>query len=198
MAVRVLGINSSPHKDGATVSLVKEVLREAESCGAETKLIHLYDYRIKRCLGCLVEDVRKCNPETCTSPPLDDDFKKIVDKILWADAVVLGTPVWWYNIPGILKDLLDRMTSYENTPVKYFDGKVAVLVASAGEDGATSALIPLMITLNHMGFAFPPFSMTYINGKKHISEDREAVSYARRMGRNIVFYAEKLGSHKWW
>lgn len=195
MTVRILGINSSPHKNGATASIIERILQECSLRGAEVDLIHLFDYRILPCEGCLEEGQKECNPERCLS--IKDDFEKIVNKMLDADGIVFGSPVYWYGVNGPMKNLVDRLTSFENIK-RYFDGKVAAFVASAGEDGATSAIVQMMIAMNHMGFIILPYGTTYIIGKKKVFEDLETVLYCKRIAVNMIKLVKAVKDYSWW
>jgi hypothetical protein len=58
--MRVLAINGSPRKSGRTVELLEGDLEAVRRAGAETKLVHLADYDIRRCRGCYACSERVC------------------------------------------------------------------------------------------------------------------------------------------
>lgn len=62
MQVKVLGINASARRYGGTAKLLHLALEAARREGAETELIHLYDYEIRPCLGCLSDFQEACRP----------------------------------------------------------------------------------------------------------------------------------------
>ncbi|MTI67975.1 MAG: flavodoxin family protein [Firmicutes bacterium] len=104
--MRVLGIVGSKRKKGNTSTLVKKTLKALETEGIETELINLGDYDIKSCNGCEgCKDTFKC--------VIKDDMNKLYPLILESDAIVLGSPTYFYNISSDMKVFLDRGYSFE-------------------------------------------------------------------------------------
>ena len=104
--MKVLGIVGSPRKKGNTDILVEAVLSGANSMGTETEKIYLADYQFKGCTGC----------EGCSKTydcVINDGMQEIYNKIEEADALVLGSPTYFYNVTGITKLFLDRLFKYE-------------------------------------------------------------------------------------
>jgi len=191
--MRFLGINGSARKDGLDNKMLELFQKKFRELGHEFEILHLMDYRIKPCQGCLNDGIEHCTPEKCFS--FEDDFKEIAEKMVKSDGIIFATPSYWYNVSAVLKTLLERMTSLENTPTKYLDGKPAAVISAAGEDGAQAAITPVVITLIHMGMVILPYGMTYLAGKK---DDPETVKYIDRIVKNMVFLAEKLNDYYWW
>ena len=107
--MKVLGITCG-RKNSNTEILVKEALMGAEEAGAEVEIVRLLDLNIKPCTGCnaCVENLfEKGGSGDCIIKK--DDFKFIDEKILEADGIVLGSPIYEASIHGYLKVLLDRM-----------------------------------------------------------------------------------------
>ena len=103
--VNILAIIGSPRKNGNINKIAKEILKGANENGHKIELINLYDYDIKPCLGCW-SCVQK---ENCI---IEDDFEAIFNKIKNADIIVLGSPVYWANVSGMMKNFFDRHTGY--------------------------------------------------------------------------------------
>lgn len=102
--MRVLTLSSSPRLDGNSRMLAEAVLEGAVAAGHEGELIDLSG----RISG-LLRDCRICrNPDgRCT---IDDDYEAIfLERMLAADALVLGTPLYWYGVSGTLKTFIDRI-----------------------------------------------------------------------------------------
>lgn len=85
--MKILFVNGSPNKDGNTAALAKVLL-----AGKDYETINLPDYRI--------------NTFGQTLP--GDQFDEILAKIKDADVLVMGSPVYWHNICGATRTLLDR------------------------------------------------------------------------------------------
>jgi len=129
MAKFVLGISGSPRKDGNTDIAVQEALRQMEAKGDyRIKFIRLWDFEIKRCLGC-----RKCMKlNHCAIQ--DDDLEKVLEMTSGADILVVGSPVYWNSPPGVMKDFMDRSHGYYAVG-GIFSGKRAALIGVATAGG---------------------------------------------------------------
>ena len=103
--MNVIGICGSPRK-GNTEWMLKRLLEEAAGAGADTELVLLRKKNIQGCNGCM-----KCEAGgterggTCS---ISDDMQQINSKLLQADALVLGTPVYFSLLSGLLKNFMDR------------------------------------------------------------------------------------------
>ncbi|MFX1340244.1 MAG: flavodoxin family protein [Promethearchaeota archaeon] len=103
--MKILAIIGSPRKNGTVSKLAQNILDAAEVNGHLTELINLYNYEIKPCIGdwaCVKQG--KCH--------IQDDFEIIFHKLKEAEIVILGSPVYWANISGVMKTFFDRHTGY--------------------------------------------------------------------------------------
>lgn len=104
--MKVLGVVGSQRKRGNTSSLVQEALKPLEREGFEAELLFLSEYEIKSCRGCEeCKETLKC--------VLNDDMQKIYPLMLEADAVILGSPTYFYNVSADMKVFLDRCYCFE-------------------------------------------------------------------------------------
>ena len=83
----ILFINGSPNKNGNTAKLAAELL-----AGKEYETLELVDYKLYA-YGQKFED---------------DQFSEILEKMKEADTIVIGSPVYWHNMCGAVRNLLDR------------------------------------------------------------------------------------------
>jgi len=127
--MKVVGFVGSPRKQGNTAALVGEVLRGAKEAGAETKLYYLNEMDIKGCQGC-----RACKkPEAICIQK--DDMAPLYNEIKAADAVVVGSPVYFCQMTGQTKIFLDRLYAFLNNDFtnKLGEGKKTVMVYTQGQ-----------------------------------------------------------------
>jgi len=106
--VKVLGICASP-RSGNTEFCVKQALKAAEEINdIETEFIHLKDHKINPCTGCFkCADPKQVRPgRLCQT--WQDDGDKLLLKMIQADGVIFGTPVWYFSISSKLKTFIDR------------------------------------------------------------------------------------------
>ncbi len=106
--MKVLGLTFG-RKLSNTEILVKEALMGAKEAGAEVELIRVPDLEIKACTGCnscVIDLFERAGSGKCV---LKDDFAWLDDKILEADGLVLGSPIYEKAPTGLYKTLNDRM-----------------------------------------------------------------------------------------
>ncbi len=185
--MKVIAFSGSPRREGRTAALLSELLSAASETGAETELVHLIDTPIRNCLGCYSDDPDDCDLSRCTRGELADAMAGLFQKIIWADAVVIGSPVYWYSVSGLTKTFIDRLTPLENKE-KYLDGKPCGLLAVAEDEGSVAAFAPIAVAMSWMGFVIPPYGIVYDNT---INAD-EALEDARRLGRNLAWLCARL------
>jgi len=99
---RIIGLNGSPHRDGNTVTLMRWVLEGCVEAGASVEWIHVADCDIRYCQGCFT-----CLREGAC--PIQDDFPEVRDRLLAADGIVVGSPVYEDQPTAQLKTLMDRV-----------------------------------------------------------------------------------------
>ncbi|MCC6033316.1 MAG: flavodoxin family protein [Desulfurococcaceae archaeon] len=200
-SVKVLGLNASPRKYGNTYKLLEVALETASMYGAETKLIHLYDYDIKPCEGCLSDEQLACRP-----PCINDDGSwSVLREILKSDALIIATPVFWYGPSGHLKNLIDKLTVFENMIFidgkSWVEGKVAGFIAVGAEAGAVMTIAYLMSVFNSFGYLIPPWALAYYQGTDDVLKSREAVMDSANIGKIVVEVAKILKNsspRKWY
>jgi len=101
----VLGFVGSPNKEGRTNQLVTAALESAAGAGASTELVQMADHVVAACKDCLPW---VCMTELkCTYN--DDAFEYLSQKVLNCGALVLGTPVYWWDTSGIVKYFILKM-----------------------------------------------------------------------------------------
>jgi multimeric flavodoxin WrbA len=154
--MKVVGFVGSARNKGNTTSIVNEVLRGASEAGAETKTFNLNELGIRGCQACF-----KCQtPEgKCVQT---DGMAPLYEEIFNADAVVLGTPVFMFQITGQTKTFIDRLFALlylkDGKPGAFRNkirGKKAVTVYSQSqpETGAFASSFDLNEgVLNFLGF----------------------------------------------
>ena len=124
----ILIISTSPRKGGNSEILADEFKRGALESGHNVEKICLYDKNIGFCKGCLV-----C--QTTKNCVIEEDANAIGEKMLHADAIVFATPIYYYEMCGQMKTLLDR--SNPIFPQKYAFRDIYLLAASADVDPAS-------------------------------------------------------------
>lgn len=101
----IVAVNGSPSKNGNTVFLLQEVLKYAEKLGAKVEMIHAMEAvmssRTPFCVNCSSPCNRSCYKGTA--------FEEEIDKLKKADAIVIGSPVYFGSVSAQLKAFFDKM-----------------------------------------------------------------------------------------
>ncbi|RGM45683.1 MULTISPECIES: flavodoxin family protein [Bacteroides] len=129
--MKILIINSSPRRQGNISKMLDLMKQEAESLEVETNYIRASELKVHPCIGCMKcrETLKCCLPE--------DDAQQVLHFIEEADALIIGAPCYWGNMPGTLKVLFDRMVygmMGENSmgiPLPLHKGKKAIIVSTS-------------------------------------------------------------------
>lgn len=128
MNKNVLIISTSPRKGSNSDLLADEFLRGAQEAGHKVEKITLRDKQIGFCQGCLA-----ClNTGRCA---IADDANAIVQKMLVADVIVFATPIYYYEMCGQMKTMLDRSNPLYGSDYRFQD--IYLLAAAAEEDDST-------------------------------------------------------------
>ena len=124
--MKTIILNGSPRKNGNTALMLQEAKKGAESVGAETEYINLYDLSYtgcRSCLACKRKDAERCK---CF---WKDDLSPLIDRIFAADALIIGSPIYLGDITSQVHALIERLhfcaLSYDDYS-NYFAGKVDV------------------------------------------------------------------------
>lgn len=105
--MKVLVINCSPVKNGATAEIVN-IISDCLNERFDVRSICIDDYDISFCKGC-----RTChNTAKCIQ---NDDVDKVIEDFEWADIIISVSPSYWADIPGQFKTFIDRCTPWCNT-----------------------------------------------------------------------------------
>lgn len=101
--MRVVGLCGSP-RPGNTEWLLRKALEGAGKAGADTELILLRKKRVHYCGGCLSCDkTGKCH--------IKDDLQGVQAALEKADVILVGTPTYYANMSGLLKNCIDRLNA---------------------------------------------------------------------------------------
>jgi multimeric flavodoxin WrbA len=130
--MKILGISCSPHIEGNTVTLLREALIGVQTEGAEAELYSVAGKNIQPCEGC-----GACFERGVCK--VKDDMQELYDKILSADGIIFGTPVYFWDMTAQAKAVIDRTFSL-NRPEKSLANKVGGIVVVAGSLGIIDVL----------------------------------------------------------
>lgn len=184
---KVLLLDGSPDPKGCIVRAFDELENTLHGCGIETERIAIGNKDIRGCIAC-----NFCGSHgRCV---FNDLVNEIAPKFAEADALIVGSPVYYAGSNGQVLALLDRLF-YSTTATINKTMKVGAAVISSRRAGSTSAFdeINKYFTMTSM----PVASSTYWN-EVHgftgtdVDADLEGLQTMRNLGRNIAFLIKAI------
>ncbi len=136
----VIGIVGSPNRDGRTNQLVNAALEGAARTGAPIELIQMADHVVAACKDC--QPWVCLTNQKCTYP--DNAFEYLSQKVLNCGALVLGTPVYWWDTSGMVKYFILKMFRVyaRSAPLQGLPA-VGISIAGVTGNGLISGLRPV-------------------------------------------------------
>jgi multimeric flavodoxin WrbA len=106
--MKVMAFNGSPRKKKwNTVTLLENALKGAASVGADTELIQLYDLNYSGCISCFAcKKISRKKDGFCV---VKDDLTSVLERVRSADALVIGTPIYFSAESAATRALLERL-----------------------------------------------------------------------------------------
>ena len=191
--MKVPGFRGSLSARGNTARLLTEILRGVSDAGGETSAVSLSGYTIEGCIGC-----ERCRRDrTCTR--FNDGMTLLYPRIVDADALVLGSPVYHYNVTSQMKAFIDRLYAFydftDERPRGYSsrlaDRERKAVVFAVGEQADPAdlgvALEALSLPLRPLGYevvAELPVLSCFEPGI--IEKKEEVLAQAYRCGRELA------------
>ncbi len=130
---KVLIISSSLRLHSNSEMLANEFARGAKEAGNEVEIVTLRGKTIAFCRGCLAcQKTQQC--------VVDDDARAIVKSMGDAEVIVFATPIYYYEMCGQLKTLLDRGNPLYTTDYRFRDIYLLTAAAEEGEETSSRAI----------------------------------------------------------
>ncbi len=189
--MKVLGINSSARKGRNTAILINKVFEELNKEGIETEMIQFAGSIIEPCKACWA-----CGGQNnCVHK--NDMFREVYDKMLEADGILLGSPVYSANISANMQAFLERaaVVGDMNRDGKTMKHKVGAAVAAARRGGAMQAVDAMNhFFLNHEMFVAGStyWNMAYGQMPGDVEKDQEGLDNMANLGKNMAYLLKAL------
>jgi nitrite reductase/ring-hydroxylating ferredoxin subunit/multimeric flavodoxin WrbA len=167
---RILGISTTnsndkiaPRKSTSEDALNYALDYAKHEFGAETKVIKLRDLHFKHCEGYYSKNASACIfPCSISEMDKDDQMIEVYQKvILWADVVIIATPIRWGNASSLYYQMVQRMNCVQNQSItneRYLiRDKVAAFIITGGQDNVQYVAGELLTFWSQLGFVFGKF-----------------------------------------
>ena len=175
--MKVLGIVCSPRLNGNTEILIRESLAGAQESGAEVELLTLSGKTIAPCDACYsCRKTGKCH--------IKDDMQGIYTKLLEADGIIFGTPVFFWTVCAQAKALIDRCFVFMEG--RQLRRKAAGVVVTTRRVGATSAYTVFANFFNLQRMMLVGGAVGFSGVEVKVKDDKRGMEDAKALGRAIV------------
>lgn len=166
----ILGISTTNMNKGLPRYSTSEAALELaldyakEHHGASTKMLKLRDLGFRACEGYYSQHQNACTwPCSITEMKPSDGMTQVYrDMILWADVLLVATPIRWGNPSSLYFKMAERLNCVQNQITLkdkiLVKNKVASFIITGGQDNIQQVAGQMMVFFTDLGFTFPPFS----------------------------------------
>lgn len=189
--MKVVAFNGSARKDGNTAILINYVFEELRKEGIDTELVQLAGKKIRGCtvcMKCFENKDRRCAVK-------NDVLNECLEKMVEADGIILGSPIYFADVTPEIKALIDRAGYVAKANDDMLRRKVGAAVIAVRRAGAIHGFD----SLNHLFFIsqmIVPGSLYWNVGigrdKGEVEKDLEGIQIMKTLGQNMAWLLKKL------
>ena len=189
--MKVVALNGSPRSGGNTETMIKKVFEPLKEAGIETEMVQIGGKGVRGCTAC-----GKCGErldQTCifSNDPIND----IIQKLIEADGILIGSPTYFADLSGDLKSALDRIFYVTLKNDRILKHKVGAAVVAVRRGGSTHAFD----SINH----YFQISQMFIVGSTYwnlgfglepgeVTNDEEGMANMTDLGESMAMLLQKL------
>lgn len=186
--MKVLIINGSPRKNGNTYLALSEAAKTLENNGIETEIVQIGVKPVRGCIAC-----GKCIEKELGRCVFDDDIcNRISEKLDDADALIVGSPVYYGQPNGSVLSLIQRMFFSAGKKVQY---KPAAAVCVCRRGGATAAFETMNMPFQMMNMPVVTsqyWNIVYGRSEGEAALDTEGMQTMRTLAQNMAWLLKKI------
>jgi multimeric flavodoxin WrbA len=189
--MKVVAFNGSPRKEGNTFQSLKTVCDELEQAGIDTEIVQVGGKPLRGCTSCYSCFKNKNRECVITEDDLNDYVKKMIE----ADGIIIGSPVYFSNVSSETKALIDRAGLVARANDYLFARKVGAAVVAVRRAGATFAFSAINFFFFIQQMMVP--GSVYWNlgiGREpgEVQKDEEGMVTFKTLGRNMAWLLKKI------
>jgi multimeric flavodoxin WrbA len=189
--MKVIAFNGSGRKNGNTVLLLNTVLDELKKEGIETELIQMAGKAPQGCIACY-----KClENKDLKCAVTADSLNEYLEKMIEADGIVLGSPVYFTDVTAGIKALIERCGMVSMANGGLLRRKVGAAVVAVRRAGA----VRTFDTLNHLFFhaqmivaGSSYWNMGIGRDPGQVKDDEEGINTMKTLGQNMAWLLKKI------
>jgi multimeric flavodoxin WrbA len=189
--MNVLGINCSPRKGGNTELMIREVFKPLEEKGIKTSIFQIGGEKIQGCTACM-KCVKKADGRCHRK---NDVINECISKMIKADGVIIGSPVYFADLTGDAKAFLE-VAGYAlraaGNPLRRKPGAAVIAVRRAGAIHAFDSVNHFFL-INEMIIPGSSYWNIAIGRQKgDVLKDEEGIKTMRTLGENLAWLLFKV------
>ncbi len=187
--MKVVGISGSSRKNGNTTIIIKTIFEELNKAGIETELIQLADIDIQPCRACFACKGKK----NCVFK--SDGFSDVFNRMVEADGIILGSPVYSADVSSKMKAFLDRggvVVATNPGLLKHKAGASVAAVRRAGGMTAVDTMNHFMLNKEMIVVGSTYWNMVYGREIGDVMNDEEGMANMRNLGQNMAWLINNL------
>lgn len=190
--MKVLLINGSPHKQGNTFLALSEAAKTLAANEIETEIVQIGVKPVRGCIAC-----GQCKQKELGRCVFDDDIcNRISEKLDDADALIVGSPVYYGQPNGAVLSLIQRMFFSAGEKVQ---NKPAAAVCVCRRGGATAAFQAMNMPFQMMNMPVVTsqyWNIVYGREEGQAALDTEGMQTMRTMANNMAWLLKKIHAEK--
>ena len=190
--MKVLLINGSPHKQGNTFLALSEAAKTLAANEIETEIVQIGVKPVRGCIAC-----GQCKQKELGKCVFDDDIcNRISEKLDDADALIVGSPVYYGQPNGAVLSLIQRMFFSAGEKVQ---NKPAAAVCVCRRGGATAAFQAMNMPFQMMNMPVVTsqyWNIVYGREEGQAALDTEGMQTMRTMANNMAWLLKKIHAER--
>ena len=189
--MKVVAFNGSPRKEGNTYQSLQVVMGELHKEGIETEVVQLGGKNIHGCIACY-----KCfknKDKECSIK--DDGVNDYIKKMMEADGIIIGSPVYFSNVTSEVKAFIDRAGLVARANDNLLKRKVGAGVVAVRRAGATFAFSAINFFFFIQEMIVPGsiyWNLAIGREPGEVQEDQEGMMTFKTLGQNMSWLLKKI------
>jgi len=189
--MKVVAFNGSPRKEGNTYQSLQVVMGELQKEGIETEVVQLGGKNIHGCIACY-----KCfknKDKECSIK--DDGVNDYIKKMMEADGIIIGSPVYFSNVTSEVKAFIDRAGLVARANDNLLKRKVGAGVVAVRRAGATFAFSAINFFFFIQEMIVPGsiyWNLAIGREPGEVQEDQEGMMTFKTLGQNMSWLLKKI------
>ena len=181
--MKVLAINGSPRADGNTATALRLVIHALENEGVATELVTIGQKVLRGCLACY--QCRERQNQRCAFD--GDEVNALIPKMIEADGILLGSPVYYSGINGTMKSFLDRAFFAAGPKMRHKAGAAVVAVRRSGGSATFDQLNKYFLISQMCVVGSNYWNIIHGMMPGEATQDAEGQQVMRTLGQNMAW-----------